>query len=305
MVHGYKKEDIEKDLKWLERNIDLGYIDGYDPWMETNEYNSYFNYTLPMLLREQSEGEIDLAGYDYLPEGIKTSKYIIGVCWDIMSNRNTSDEKRNWLQDAINEEIDKCYSRFKTKQEEDSNKDYEDSKVKFYETYIPYEVETGIYENKNNKKQHINRYRKEVKRLLDKYYIGLSDDIARSHDKSVGKYVESIQTHEHIYYNKLVRNAILLLVVDLKFYDYFPSFLQKDEKVAFAYATIINTTYADYMSYVKVAEQYYKEVDKCWKQYNRIQKEENKYPKKYLTYIPDEVETGITEDTKGNSRNRS
>lgn len=144
MVHGYKKEDIAKDLKWLVRNIDLGWIDGYNPWMEEQEYSSYYNYTLPMLLREKSEGEIDLAGYDYLPEDLKTSKFIIRVCWDIMGNRVTCNEKRNWLEDAINEEIDRCYSLFTTKQQEDQDMDYYDKKVKKFETYIPDEVETGI-----------------------------------------------------------------------------------------------------------------------------------------------------------------
>ncbi|MBR5662688.1 MAG: hypothetical protein IKX00_03420 [Bacilli bacterium] len=144
MIHGYKKEDIAKDLKWLNRNIDLGWIDGYDPWIEQQEYNSYFDFTLPMLLREKLEGESDLAGYDYLPEDLKTSEYIKRVCWDIMSNRVTCDEKPNWLEDAINEEIDRCYNLFTTQQEEDSNMDYYDSKVKSFEKYIPNEVETGI-----------------------------------------------------------------------------------------------------------------------------------------------------------------
>ena len=143
MVHGYKKEDIAKDLKWLERNIDLGWIDGYNPWMEEQEYSSYYNFTLPMLLREKLEGEIDLAGYDYLPENLKTSKFIMGVCWDIMGNRVTCDEERNWLEDAINEEIDRCYNLFTTKQQEDENLDYYDKKVKKFEKYIPDEVETG------------------------------------------------------------------------------------------------------------------------------------------------------------------
>lgn len=145
MVHGYKKEDIAKDLKCLERNIDLGWIDGYDPWMEEQEYNSYFNSTLPMLLREKLEGEPDLAGYDYLPEDLKNNEYIKRVCWDIMSNRVTCNEKPNWLKDAIDEEIDRAFwDYWREQQEIEEQQDEEEKKAHRYLRFIPKSVETGI-----------------------------------------------------------------------------------------------------------------------------------------------------------------
>lgn len=282
MISGYKKEDIKEDIKKLARSVELGYLNGY-PYQEEQEEETYHSLILPQLLRQ------DLDAYNYMPKYKQTSEFIMNAYWDIMSNRTTCDEIPNWLKFQIDNEINHAFW-----EKERKDKEIEQEAEK-YSTYIPESVATGV-----RKRRHLNKYQKEIQNILDKFY--------REKEQACKKLSLTTSTFIGDYsfqpYWALVNRASILLVEDLKYYDFLPKFLQKDQRIIDTYATVMNSNYWNYYNYVPVAIQYYKEVEICWSQYNKIQKEENKYPKKYLTYIPDEVETGIPEVVATFSRTR-
>ena len=80
----------------------------------------------------------NLEAYNYLPDYKQTSEFIMRAYWDIMSNRTTCDEERNWLQWIIEDHINDAFF------EKDATEKNEEEEASKYLTYIPDEVETGI-----------------------------------------------------------------------------------------------------------------------------------------------------------------
>ena len=130
-MNSYKKENIQEDLKHLNRAIELRYYEGFYPEMEINELEYYKKVIIPLLLKE------DLDAYNYLPEYMKTEDFIERVYCDILSNRTTCDEDKNWIEIGINQEINKCYLERDKKSLKELN---DDLYAKQFKSYIPESV---------------------------------------------------------------------------------------------------------------------------------------------------------------------
>lgn len=139
----------------------------------------------------------------------------------------------------------------------------------------------------------MNKYEKDLKKI-DRQYDKDYKEEYESSDYGLWPMSDNI---EHAF-DKYIIRVIELLKMDLTYYDYLPEYVQENKQVINAYATIMNTNYINgkyglWFENGLCRKEFLRQVNKCWSQYKQIQKEESKYPKKYLTYIPDEVETGI------------
>ena len=242
----------------------------YGLWPEAgalriNPYKNLIN-RLTELLKQ------DLEYYEYFPDYLQKDENIINAYHSCYSTNFINDEAYGKLYDLYEKQIKNCWNYYHLSEKINEKLDLVD------QTYIPDDVETG-YVEETEEKEEFNRYQREIKLDLDIYYEELTDP---------SKKIPNAEGKIYSPYDALVNKVCVLLIEDLEYYENLPEFLQFDKKVIDMYATLMNSTYDRYICNVKVAVKYWDEINKCFEQYQN-----GEFKSDILTYIPDEVETGI------------
>ena len=135
----------------------------------------------------------------------------------------------------------------------------------------------------------MNKYENEVLKYLKQFY----KDEHEMYDSSQYGLWPSPGALKINPYDLLIKRLVRLLKQDLKYYEYFPDYLQVDKNIIDAYCACINTIFVNDDKNGELYSVYKEQVDTCWSVNDLIERMEQLDADIYETYIPSEVETGI------------